>query len=269
MKKLLEIYKNKIITNIKEFSDDYYYFYNYDELFGISKSISKTEYELLKLSYQEKVIYNKDSKLQKLYEFLYDNNSLLPKKTKLIMYPFQKEIDHIVTEMLESIFDITILDYKDIKLGFIKNLFDVDICEILDSLTTDINTDIYVHDAGYIESLTGKELITYIEGYRTSNKVIKNNSQVVDLIYDPNINNYSEFINICVKKLIYPIKEYIDLVNSLFKNDLNVLKTSKELYINRNSILMKIEQIESKIGLNIQKFQNASAIKFLLAIARL
>ena len=137
MKKLLEIYKNKIITNIKEFSDDYYYFYNYDELFGISKSISKTEYELLKLSYQEKVIYNKDSKLQKLYEFLYDNNSLLPKKTKLIMYPFQKEIDHIVTEMLESIFDITILDYKDIKLGFIKNLFDVDIFEIFDSLTID------------------------------------------------------------------------------------------------------------------------------------
>ena len=269
MKKLLEIYGNKIITNIQEFSNDYYYFYNYNELFGISKNISKNEYELLKLSYQEKVIYNKDLKLQKLYEFLYDNNELLPKKTKLIIYPKHKDIDNIVTEMLESIFDIVILEYKDLKLGFIKNLFDIDIFEIFNTLTIDLEEDIYVHDAGYIESLIGKEIITYIESYRSSAKVNKTNSSIVDLIYDPAMNNYSEFINVCVKKLINPIKDYLDIIHSLFKNDLNVLKTSKELYINRNSILMKIDQIEAKIGLNIQKFQNASAIKFLLAIARL
>ena len=75
MKKLLEIYGNKIITNISELNSSYYYFYNNDGvLFGIEKTISSKEYALLKLTYQEKNIYNTNVEIQKIYEFLYDNN---------------------------------------------------------------------------------------------------------------------------------------------------------------------------------------------------
>ena len=42
MKKLLQIYENKVITNVTNFNDKYYYFYNHDnQIFGIEKTISK------------------------------------------------------------------------------------------------------------------------------------------------------------------------------------------------------------------------------------
>ena len=51
VEKLIKIYKNKIIQNIKEFDyDNYYYFYsnNYnDDIFGIEKTISENEYHLI------------------------------------------------------------------------------------------------------------------------------------------------------------------------------------------------------------------------------
>ena len=60
VEKLIKIYKNKIIQNIKEFDyDNYYYFYsnNYnDDIFGIEKTISENEYHLIKSSYIEKKI---------------------------------------------------------------------------------------------------------------------------------------------------------------------------------------------------------------------
>ena len=41
MKKLLQIFENKLITNVKNFSDKYYYFYNHDnQIFGIEKTMN-------------------------------------------------------------------------------------------------------------------------------------------------------------------------------------------------------------------------------------
>ena len=65
VEKLIKIYKNKIIQNIKEFDyNKYYYFYsnNYnDEVFGIEKTISENEYHLIKSSYIEKRIYSDET----------------------------------------------------------------------------------------------------------------------------------------------------------------------------------------------------------------
>ena len=74
VEKLIKIYKNKIIQNIKEFDyDNYYYFYsnNYnDDIFGIEKTISENEYHLIKSSYIEKKIYDNSGSIQKIYEYL-------------------------------------------------------------------------------------------------------------------------------------------------------------------------------------------------------
>ena len=53
-------------------------------------------------------------------------------------------------------------------------------------------------------------------------------------------------------------------MNAYFKNDLNVSKTSKDLYVNRNSLLNKFEQIYKETGFNLQKFTHACAIYLLI-----
>ena len=53
-------------------------------------------------------------------------------------------------------------------------------------------------------------------------------------------------------------------MNAYFKNDLNVSKTAKDLYINRNSLLNKFEIIYKETGFNLQKFNHACAIYLLI-----
>ena len=74
--RLKEIYGKKIIENAKTFDDNNYYFYTptTHQVFGISKTISTEEYELLKLQYVEKKVYSKNEKQEKI----------IPENTRLL-----------------------------------------------------------------------------------------------------------------------------------------------------------------------------------------
>jgi carbohydrate diacid regulator len=76
--------------------------------------------------------------------------------------------------------------------------------------------------------------------------------------------DYFRFLDIISKSnftYIYKDVVTIDIIEALLKNNLNVLQTSKFLYLHRNSILNKIEIIYKETGLNIQKFTNAYLVK--------
>ena len=73
-------------------------------------------------------------------------------------------------------------------------------------------------------------------------------------------NNYIKLVD---KYIIGPILKNAtdkDIILTYFKNDLNVSKTAKDLYINRNSLLNKFESIYKLTGLNLQKFIHACAM---------
>ena len=54
-----------------------------------------------------------------------------------------------------------------------------------------------------------------------------------------------------------------DILDVMIKNDLNVSTTSKLLYMNRNSLINKLDNIYKETGLNLQKFKHACAIYLL------
>ena len=185
---------------------------------------------------------------------------------KIIIFDNYKEHSDTIVEMLEELYKIIIIDYKDLKVGFIFNHFDINVEDIFDTLSADIQENIYVHNGPFIQNIKGQELLTYIECFKSSKLKSKSNTDISDLLFDNNIVYKKEFIDICTKVILNPIEEHIDLIKILFKNDLNVLKTSKELYLNRNSILFKLDSIHQKTGINIQKFKGACAIKILLTV---
>lgn len=43
-----------------------------------------------------------------------------------------------------------------------------------------------------------------------------------------------------------------EIISVMFKNDLNVSQTSKLLYMNRNSLINKLDSIFKETGLNLQ-----------------
>ena len=69
---ILNIYKDKIITNVDTFDiDNYFYFYNeHGKIFGIKKNLSTSEYQLLKSIYLEKTFYYNDQLTEKFHKFV-------------------------------------------------------------------------------------------------------------------------------------------------------------------------------------------------------
>ena len=70
--------------------------------------------------------------------------------------------------------------------------------------------------------------------------------------------------NVLGKVLNDPLNE--SLIIGMFENNLNVLKTSKMIYMHRNTLNNKLEMIKKESGLNIQIFQDAVAMYLLIKI---
>lgn len=274
MEQLKEIYKDKIITDIKNYdSKKYYYFYNHFEVFGIEKTISKNEYELLKLKYPEKIIYTKDLFKELIYEYIYENKKYPFDSNKVHFFVYEKTKDDqdAIKEIIKGIYkNPYFIEFLNMEVVFIENNFDIPVEDIFLSLSGDLSKDIYVHVGPYINSnVSGEKLYLYLESLNSSKQRNKNNTKVTDLLFEPSIKNYTKIVEFIHDTVLMPIihkSDYYDLVVQLIKNDLNVSKTSKAMYLNRNSILLKIDNIQKETGINIQKFSDACAIKMLISI---
>lgn len=273
IEKLQQIYKNKIIVNIKEFDyNKYYYFYTnntLNEVFGIEKTISDNEYHLIKSTHIEKKIYDNNGSLQNIYEYLFENKPypFKNKKAKLLI------IDSTYKDFKELLLSF----YKEVELILIDNLYvafcfesyNSNISSFISTLSDDLGINFKIHDGitfnnetkgsmirnylGIIKTFlnTNEELYTDVAGI-----LLSNNSEI--------IKGYTTIIEECLLNPILKDSITKDIILTYFKNDLNVSKTAKDLYINRNSLLNKFEYIYKETGFNLQKFNHACAIYLLI-----
>ena len=54
-----------------------------------------------------------------------------------------------------------------------------------------------------------------------------------------------------------------ETLNAFFDNDLNVSKTAKVLYLNRNSLINRLDIISKELGMDVQNFKNAALLLLL------
>ena len=93
---LKKIYQDKLIEDVTTYSNDYYYFYknnSHKKIFGVNKNITPNEYKLLQEMYIEKKIYTFDKNLQKVYEYLLENNTYPFKHKKMKLKTNVKNIE--------------------------------------------------------------------------------------------------------------------------------------------------------------------------------
>lgn len=269
---LLKIYKNKIIDNVTNFDyENYYYFYksNGIDIFGISKDINENEYNLICSNFIEKKIYASEKSNQAIYEYLFDNAK----------YPFkEKRVKLIITDVLNSeikdLFkyffnDIKVISLQNIYVWFCSGTLNDDINLYLPTISFDLGIDINLHDGIYINNkISGSKLLSYI--YLIKKFLLYSNENCTD-ISTPIIKNngidLQEYINIIYDIVLKDLFNDVilkDCIVTYFKNDLNVSKTSKDLYINRNSLLNKFDSFYKETGFDLQKFAHASALYFLI-----
>ncbi|HHX00117.1 MAG TPA: PucR family transcriptional regulator, partial [Acholeplasmataceae bacterium] len=102
------------------------------------------------------------------------------------------------------------------------------------------------------------------------NKYIANKSRY----YLTNLDLVTEIIlhNINDLKLIRPIilndlfedPQMEILIRAMFDCDLNVTKTASNIYMHRNTVIKRLELIKNTTGLNIQKFNDANIMYWLI-----
>lgn len=195
------------------------------------------------------------------------NNDKYPFKQKRMRIMIVNNITNDLTNLIKELFFISdILIYQNHLIIFYNDEID-ELPSIIDSIVYDLGINFKVHNGIFInKNNRGKEVINYI------NMIINYLKQDVDIYTDLVspllVSNYDkEYLDFFKK---YVLKEIIkdpitkDIILNYFKNDLNVLKTSKQLYLNRNSILNRFDNINKNTGINLQKFNHAALIYILL-----
>lgn len=207
-------------------------------------------------------------KENKVLDFLYHQKaSPFLKKTKLIIYKAKDQDENIISNILKDIYNsVVITNINSYSVCFISGKYDVDIHNLFVTISDDLGYEIYVHDGIYInQDISSLDIFDYVNIYINSNKII--NMDIAELALRSKKEDYFKLLDIISRSnftYIYKDVQTIDIIEALFKNNLNVLQTSKLLYLHRNSILNKIDIIYKETGLNIQKFTNASLVKQIL-----
>ncbi len=97
--------------------------------------------------------------------------------------------------------------------------------------------------------------------------------------------NFAEFLvdSIPIKEVLQYHNELLDAnfksivenedlkkcVDFFFECDLNIAETSRKSYLHRNTLIYRIDKIQSITGLNIRHFDDALTFKMLLTIYKL
>lgn len=271
--RLLKLYKNIIVENPKEFnSDKYYYFYNEKNMiFGIEKSITPNEYELIKGVYIEKTFHYNNAMEEKIHRYIFDDGEYPFENQKYQFMFYKTSAEHeLINGLLKDIFrQVEIIKYHDWEFVFFQNKSEMNIEELFRTISFDFGKIIYVHQ-GFNLSITakGKHLFKYINAFLNTNSVLeKEFSDVCNLLYETNKENFDEVASFMKSNLIegiLDVENNLQVVEAFFINDLNVSKTASALYMHRNTLNSKLDNISKQMGLNIQNFKHASAILLLM-----
>lgn len=273
IEKLIKIYNNKIILKVEKFDySKYYYFYmnnEKDDIFGIEKTISDNEYQLIKSSYIEKKIYNNNNALQHIYEYLFENKTYPFKNKKVKLLLIESEYTEFKELLLSFYKEVELIVIDNLYVAFCYESYNDDICSFISTLSDDLGITFKLHEgmklSNKIEGIVVRKYIGIVKNFLNNNEELYTDVSSILLNVDDNLfKEYTSIINNYLFESVLNDSFVKDTVVTYFKNDLNVSKTAKELYINRNSLLNKFEQIYKETGFNLQKFSHACAIYLLI-----
>ncbi len=274
--RLLKLYKNIIIENPKDFDNEkYYYFYNEKNIvFGIEKTITSNEYELIKGMYIEKTFHYNTETEEKIHQYIFDNGKYPFKNKKYNFMLYKTKAEHeLINGLLKDIFNqIEIVKYHKYELVFYQNKSEVNIEELFRTISFDFGKTIYVHQGFNLSTeAQGEGLLKYINAlFNTSVTFEKEYSDSCTLLYEAAVNDYENIAAFMKKNFeeVLTNEECLQIINGFFINDLNISKTANALYMHRNTLNGKLDTISRQMGLNIQNFKHASAILLLLNYRR-
>jgi len=210
---------------------------------------------------------------KKFYTYLFENSDF-PFDYKsysflLIDIKNTDDVSKVLNFFLELIPDAILVEYEKKYFLFYFTILEYDMESIISSLMEDISSQIKIFSAPRVNPKNKEYFQILINLY---NKYLLNKSwyfmNIVDLVSEIILNNINDL------KIIKPIilndllndAQMEILIRAMFKNNLNVTQTANDIFMHRNTVIKKLEQIKSITGLNMQKFIDANIMYWILKV---
>ena len=207
------------------------------------------------------------------------------RRTVMSIMP-EKNVTEAMCQTLREIFaeeDSVVLEMDSEEIAVVSaSIPDSDIPEIAGALRetflNDFNTDVHIGIGEPVANLVGIS-----SSRRTAREAITIGRR---LSYEGGTWQYSRMLpeillaslpeDIIIKhsELIMRIQHTIDdetqgLLDELFKQNLNISQTAKELFMHRNTLIYRLDKIRKSAGLDATCFDDAVTLRLIIALARL
>ena len=181
-------------------------------------------------------------------------------------------------DFITSFDNNTLVIIKELRSTDTEKVLEETALVLVDMLNTEAMTPAWVSYSGIAENL--EELQTAYQEARTALEVGK--------IFNSQKNTFG-YNQLGIGRLLYQIplpicKMFIDeifqehdldsldeetlrIIETFFKNNLNLSETSRQLYIHRNTLVYRLEKIQKKFNLDIRTFEDALTLKIAMMVA--
>lgn len=249
-------YKNFIY-----FWDDNLDMYALNKETFFQKKIDIKDYYIL-----DEVFYDTFSK--SFFEYMFLDMSLDIPFFKFIILDLKDIADEkksIITLIEEVLGRVAVLNLKKKIVIFYFNKESFNFKSIIDTINDDFAVVLKVFEGCKI--INKSDFFTIFGFYNTYlNPSSHSYATISDLILTVQEIDHSKLKilrPIILNKIIDDF-QLVNLINSLFDNNLNVTQTASIVYMHRNTINNKIEYIKNETGLNIQNFKEAVSMYLLI-----
>lgn len=210
------------------------------------------------------------SKAKDLANYLVnDNINLENKYFYFLLFEINDQIDVIkVISFFEELFiDVIFIEYDNKYFMFYFNQVEFEIENIISSLMDDLSLSIKVFSSPRIKRENKEYFFKLINLYNTylasKSRFYMSIGDLVSEIILNNINDLKTVKQVVLSDLLDDPPMEI-LIKAMIQNNLNVTQTANNIFMHRNTVIKKLEQIKNITGLNMQKFIDADVMYWLI-----
>ncbi len=206
-------------------------------------------------------------------------------RTVMCIMP-EKSVNAIMIQTLRDIFaeeDSVVVEMSGDEIDIVSSSIPVaDLPEtaqaIRDTFLSELNTDVHIGIGETVANLVGisSSRRTALEAITIGRRLAFDGGtwQYNRMLPEILLADIPEDIVLKHSEIIMRIQHAIDdetqnLLDELFKQNLNISQTAKELFMHRNTLIYRLDKIRKSAGLDATCFDDAVTLRLILALARL
>lgn len=170
------------------------------------------------------------------------------------------DFEFALKDLIVNFNECELLKNKDDLIIKINDDIDDDLKLSINALIQDIDINIKMFEGIRLRNIDDMLFLVELFNKYNQGKSYMNISDLALLLNEDELKKYKDI----VLNVLFNDIQLEQLIYGMFENNLNVSKTSEKVYMHRNTVINKLDLIRKETGLDIQKFNDAVIMYYLL-----